>query len=560
MNTPSDTDLLTRAERTGYRETSRHADVLAFCDELARRSDLVHRTSMGRSGEGQDMAVLVLSDRQAFTPDEARRQRKPIVMVEANIHAGEVEGKEAVLALARDLTIGKLGKLGQKLLSRACLVLIPDFNPDGNDRISPNNRRLNLKELEGQVNPEGGVGTRYTGEGWNLNRDATKQEAIETRNLARLFQAWWPHVFIDCHTTDGSIHAFDLTYDTSHSNPVAFRKLLAFTRDMLEGCSRRIERKHGFRGHWYGNFSKEGDPQSGWQTYPALPRFGSHYRGLLGRIDVLLETYSYIDFERRCHVQYAWLLELFRFAARHRAEVIKAVDKEERRIVRRGLEFDPRPTIGINYGVAGRGADGALVFDYPAYALEGDEARIASFEPEAIREHRFPGERLQHYTCPHLRTFVPTVAVTTPAAYVVTVPIADQLRAHGIHVEALTAEAALDVESYVILASEKTFSPDVASMVPPPGEAEVPLSQKPPPRRFETVLSVRPERRSATFPAGTLIVRTAQRTGTLAVYLLEPQSDDGFTRWEFLDSHLKVGELYPIHRVPLARNLATQPA
>ena len=45
-------------------------------------------------------------------------------------------------------------------------------------------------------------------------------------------------------------------------------------------------------------------------------------------------------------------------------------------------------------------------------------------------------------------------------------------------------------------------------------------------------------------------VRTAQRAGTLAVYLLEPHSDDGFARWEFLDAQLKTGELYPVHRVP----------
>ena len=84
------------------------------------------------------------------------------------------------------------------------------------------------------MNPEGGVGMRYTGEGWNLNRDSMKQEAPETRCLAQLYQAWWPHLFIDCHTTDGSIHAFDLTFDTSHSNEPLFTELRDFNRGMLE--------------------------------------------------------------------------------------------------------------------------------------------------------------------------------------------------------------------------------------------------------------------------------------------------------------------------------------
>src|SRR5690242_5051238 len=121
--------LRTRAETTDYQETSRHADVLAFLDDLARRTDKVRRITLGKSGEGQDMAALVVSDSACNTSDDARRQGKLVVMVEANIHAGEVEGKESVLALARDLTLTKLGK---KILSRLCLVLIPDYNPDGN--------------------------------------------------------------------------------------------------------------------------------------------------------------------------------------------------------------------------------------------------------------------------------------------------------------------------------------------------------------------------------------------------------------------------------------------
>src|SRR5438105_3153916 len=116
------------------------------------------------------------SDRACSTPEEARAQRKTIVMIQANIHAGEVEGKESVLALLRDLTLGKAGK---KILSKVCLVVIPDLNPDGNDRISPENRKLDLQHLEGQENPPGGVGTRNTGEGWNLNRDYVKQDAPE---------------------------------------------------------------------------------------------------------------------------------------------------------------------------------------------------------------------------------------------------------------------------------------------------------------------------------------------------------------------------------------------
>ncbi|MCP3097421.1 M14 family metallopeptidase [Myxococcus sp. K15C18031901] len=539
-------ELLTRAEATNYAETSRHSDVLAFVDELCRRTKLARRVDFGASGEGQPLVALIVSDRNCFTPELARKQKKVVVMVEANIHAGEVEGKEALLALARDLT---LTKLGHRLLDKLCLVLVPNFNPDGNDRISPNNRKLNLKSLEGQVNPAGGVGTRYTGEGWNLNRDNTKQEAPETRALAKLHQAWWPELFIDCHTTDGSIHAFDLTFDTSHSNEPLFQELRDYNRAMLERVSEAVSKRHGFDSFWYGNYRDEDVPTSGWHTYPALPRFGSHYRGLLGRLDVLLETYSYIDFPRRCAVMRAWLLELIREAARS-AKAFRAVtEAQQRAIVARGETPDPQVLVGINYGVATRDAQGALSFEYPAYAKPGDTARVMAYDEKSILERRYPGKKHRVYRVPHHRTFIPTQSVSTPTAYLAPPELAARLEGHGIRFEVLPKPRAFTVDSYRVARREETFSPDVAANVPPIGEAEVPLSMKPKPVRFETVLTVSPERITREFPQGTLYIPTAQRAGTLAVYLLEPASDDGLCRWQFVDKLVDVGGLYPVHRV-----------
>jgi hypothetical protein len=540
------TELLTRAEASNYTETSRHADVVAFVDALCRRTKLARRVDFGQSGEGQPMVALVISDRNCFTPELARKQQKTVVMVEANIHAGEVEGKEAALALARDLTLTRLGK---RLLDKLCLVLIPDFNPDGNDRISTSNRRLDLKNLEGQLNPAGGVGMRYTGQGWNLNRDSTKQEAPETRCLAALYQAWWPHLFIDCHTTDGSIHAFDLTFDTSHSNEPLFAELRHANRELLERVAQAVKKRHGFDSFWYGNYRTEGEPRSGWHTYPALPRFGSHYRGLLGRLDVLLETYSYISFPRRCEVMRAWLLELFRDAAKNAAAYRALTGAEQERIIARGLTPDVETLVGINYGVATRTPTGELAFQYPAHARPGDQAHLLSFDEASITARHFPGKRRREYRAPHYRTFIPTQAVSTPLAYLVPEALAPRLEGHGIRFERLSTPRRLTVDSYRVARREETFSPDVAANVPPPGEAEVPLSQKPRPVRFETVLTVAPERSEREFPAGTLYVPTAQRAGTLAVYLLEPHSDDGFCRWQFLDGLIRVGELHPVHRV-----------
>src|SRR5262249_37566950 len=197
---------------------------------------------------------------------------------------------------------------------------------------------------------------------------------------------------------------------------------------------------------------------------------------------------------------------------------------------------------------ARRGPDGALLFDYPAHARDGELAEVLSFEKECIAARRFPGTTTALYRAPHRRWFVPSASVSMPPAALPPAEPPPPPGRPGITFERVERDTEIAVESYRVLAIEKTFSPDVAGVVPEPGGAEIPLSAKPPPKRFETVLAVRPERRTATFPAGTLVVTTAQRAAVLAVYLLEPHSDDGFTRWEMLDAGLEIGGFHPVHR------------
>jgi hypothetical protein len=529
--------LLTRAERTDFQETSLHADVIDFIRQIRRANpDLVRVGSIGSSAEGREIPSVVLSGRGAFTPASARKAGLPIVMVIGNIHAGEVEGKEALLAFMRDMTVprdnGDPPPL-RALIDQLTLVIVPIFNPDGNDRISPENRKLDLVALEGQIGPPTGVGTRNTGEGWNLNRDYMKQEAIESNHLARFYGTWWPHVFIDCHTTDGSIHAYDLTYDTAHTPRSGHPAPIEYVRTrLLPAVTDAVFKGYGRRGYFYGNYRDQDDPTSGWETYPGLPRFGSHYRGLTGRLDILLETYSYIDFRARVETIGAFLLEIFRYVAAHADEVIATADLAERETIEAGKNPRPDDFVGINYGVARRAEDGSLVFDWPVAYLEDTE--IVAFDRPSIRQRRVPGRRLVTYPTAHLARFIPTVAVPRPFAYVVTQPdIAPKLRQHNIELSTLSEPVDLDVETYVVLASEKTTSPDICTGID----------------RFETVLSVRKERRRVSFDAGTLVVPTGQRLGNLFVYLLEPESDDGLARWEFFDRRVRIGQPFPVHRL-----------
>ena len=173
---------VTTAESTDYKATSTYAEVLAFVRDLQKLSPLVRVETICTSAEGRDIPLLVIGKPLPEDPLALRYDKRVVVYFQANIHAGEVEGKESALMLARDIV------LDPKLpyLDKIVLLIAPIFNADGNDKMDPRNRR-------GQVGPEKGSGVRHNGQNLDLNRDAMKLESPEIRGLVRnVLRRWDP--------------------------------------------------------------------------------------------------------------------------------------------------------------------------------------------------------------------------------------------------------------------------------------------------------------------------------------------------------------------------------
>ena len=107
----SDDKLKSRAELTNFEETTRYEEVLNFIAELQKRSSLIRLESFGKSEEGRSLPLMILSDLPISNPRDTRGSDKAIVFIMANIHAGEVEGKEAMLHLSRRILFGDLKPL-----------------------------------------------------------------------------------------------------------------------------------------------------------------------------------------------------------------------------------------------------------------------------------------------------------------------------------------------------------------------------------------------------------------------------------------------------------------
>ena len=510
----------TRAERTGYRETSSHADVMAFLAALDSTGRVALDT-LGRSHEGRAIPLVVASRPLVRTAAEARRLGRPIVWVQGNIHAGEVEGKEALQALLRDLVLAP----GPGVLDSIVLVAVPIYNADGNERLAAQD--TNRSEQNGPAL----VGRRANGQGLDLNRDYVKAEAPETRASLAAFAAWDPDVFVDLHTTNGSYHGYALTYSPSLHPGAA---LGAWTQDTLLPLLReRTRARHGVETYPYGNFAlaygadvTTDTTKPGWFSYDHRPRFGTNYVGLRNRVAILSEAYSHDPFARRVAATHAFVREILSLAAeqggaiRERARAADArgglpsgMDAVPLRSV---LTRTPRIDTVIAEDLA---ADPDSVPDEPG--VPRGLRRTGRFRPLRLPVHdRFDVE----------------TARMMPAAWIVDAArtdVVDRLRLHGVRVERLTSAWTGEVTFDLVDTVQVATRPFQGHR-----EARVQLARD---RRSRTAVR--------TVPAGTFVVRSAQPLAALAAVLLEPESDDGLATWNVLDAVLRAGEEYPVRRV-----------
>jgi len=498
--------LQTRAEATSYRETSMHAHVMEFLAALETRNDKrLSITSFGTSPEGRDMPLVVVNAHGLHTPEAARRAGVPVVLVINGIHAGEVEGKEASLMMLRDILDGTHADLIEKLV----LVVVPLFNPDGNDAVDPANRKLDVAKLEGQIGPAL-VGTRVTKSGINLNRDYMRQAAPEMRLLqSKVVQVWKPDVTIDTHATNGSVHRFAMTYDVPHTVETGRSEPIEYMRTkLMPAVTKAVETNHHLLAGWYGNFvederaldaRRDADPAApvteGWMTYTHHPRFGSNYRGLANRCDVLFECYSYLSFPDRVTTTYACLLEVLRHVAAHGDDVVQVV----------AASTAPRDRIAIRY---------ALEAFPGTIEIPTRTPRTLDGAPSTVKVR-------------HVAKFVGTTVVDRPPAYVVPAAVAEHLERHGL----VTADApkAADVEVATVIGYGSEGGRKILESASV-GELRVQWS-----------------RRARPVPAGSRLVRTDQTLAGIAVYLCEPESDDGAVENGLVEAP-DVGGEFPIWR------------
>ena len=498
--------LQTTPEKTEYRETSRYADVVSFLEALSKASPGIHVTTFGTTSENRALPLAVAGAPDA-TPAAVRRTGKLRVYIQGNIHGGEVEGKESAQMLLRDLARGKHADWLESMV----LIVAPIFNADGNEKIALDNRGR-------QHGPLGGQGQRPNAQGLNLNRDHMKLDSSEARAVVRLMNDYDPHVAIDLHTTNGTRHAYYLTY-APPLNPATDPDIVRLLRtEWFPWLTKTVRDKYGWDFYYYGNVEgggRGGTPAArAWRSFDHRPRFNNNYIGLRNRFALLSEAYAYATFEDRILATNRFLEANLDFIRTHAARIRKIVDDADREKI-----------VGTRLPLRAELERSAESVEILMGEVTQEKHPVDGHVMDRRKDVRIV-ERMPEYG-----TFKGTETERVPAAYFVPPQLTDaidRLRAHGIVMTPVPRAERLPIEEFRIesnIAAPRAFE----------GHSERTLTGKWMPAERE-------------LPAGTLRVDMTQPLGRLAFYLLEPRSDDGLTNWNLLDEALRGATEYPIFR------------
>jgi hypothetical protein len=492
-------EWLTSCEKSQYLETPRYDETMAFCKKLADYSPTVSFTDFGVSPQGRKLPLLIIDKDSEFDPQSARRRGKVVLLVLAGIHAGEIEGKDAGLSLARDIVVH--GKY-QQALDNVVILFIPIFNVDGHERFGAYNR----------INQNGPaeMGWRTTAQNLNLNRDFVKAGSPEMRCWLGLFNRWLPDFLADVHTTDGADFQYVITYSLETNVNVA-KPLADWCNDaFLPEINKRMT-KSGFPMAPYVAPRVDHDVTSGLRSWTATPRFSNGYGAAQNRPFMLVETHMLKSYRQRVESTYELLRHILEYLSSQARSFIRTIAASD--------SLTAATIIGSYYPINFRPSRDSVMLDFLGVDFRFEHSSISDTTTVVW------GNKKVTYQVPYFNRNAVTDSVLVPYAYLIPQEWQEQisiLKLHGVGVDYLARDTELTVAGYRF--SEPRWSRESFE-----GR-----------HSLKTELTPITERRL--YPAGTAVVIMNQRTNRLIMHLLEPRSSDSFVSWGFFDAVLEQKE------------------
>lgn len=485
-------------EKSGKKATPRYSETIEYCRRLDKASPWVRYTTFGKSAQGRDLPLLIASKHGVFTSAKAERARQKgdvVVLIQAGIHAGEIEGKDAGLMLFRDIA---LTKKFPELLDHVTVLFIPILNVDGHERFGPYNRINQNGPME--------MGWRTTANCLNLNRDHLKADTEEMRAWLRLFNEWLPDFFVDSHTTDGADYQYVMTYIIDVFGNMA-PTITEWARDVYVAGMEKTMVEAGYPLCPYVFLVEWPNPKSGIVTWVSAPRFAQGYTSIQNRPGVLAESHMLKEYSERVSGTYEMFRQTLDLLNRERKGLREAITAADAYTASREFREQPFP---LRFSID---KSESLLIDFNGVAYEAVKSELTggmwyqfSGKPETFKIPYFSKQKI-------------LTTADLPEAYIIPpewASVIDRLAVHGIELRRLDSPVTLEVHSYRF--------------------ANYKWQEDPYEGRHPARFDVEPIIETRTFPAGSVVVDMDQRRSQVAAHILEPMGPDSYVQWGFFDA------------------------
>lgn len=475
--------LTTEAETSGWIKTGRAAETEKLCFAFAKKYPKhIQCKVLGLTPEKRKMVYLIVGN-----------TKDPVVWVQAGIHAGEIDGKDAVFWLLKEVFEEKKIKNPFDGIS---MVFLPIMNLDGHERFGKWNR-------PNQVGPEE-MGWRTTAQNYNLNRDYLKVDAPEMRMIHHLWHSMNPVLSLDLHVTNGAQFQPEVGLiilpNSSYGDSALHQAGGAYEKEMLTKMS---ERNHHAL-PYYPSFIDYENPKSGFAKEVAPVRFAHGYWSANNRLGMLVETHSWKDYATRVKTHHDTVLSSLELAKIHGQEWKKI-----------SSDLDKTNLAGTLVPLIFKNTEKNSIIDFPGYKYTHERSEVSG---EKVVKY-FP-DSPQIWKAPFFEELVPELTVDAPkngyivqpADFVWVEPI---LKVHKI--QYLPWKNKTPEHLQVFRANKTTFSI----------------------KSFEghQTLNVEGNWKEETpaLPNGSVFIPINQPKGLVVLQLLEPKAQDSLVTWGFFN-------------------------
>ncbi|HID38981.1 MAG TPA: peptidase M14 [Calditrichaeota bacterium] len=487
-------DWRTYYEKSGYKATPSYDETVAYCQRLAGTSPQIHFATYGISPQGRPLPLLIIDKNGRKTAQEVRNSSNVVFLIQAGIHSGEIDGKDAGLMLARDIAIS--GDLAH-LIDHVTILFMPIFNVDGHERFGAYNR-------VNQNGPEE-MGWRTTAQNLNLNRDYLKADAPEMQSWLKLYNRWLPEFFADCHVTDGADYQYVLTYKIEQHG-ILDSSLIKWVEQNYLPPVKTAMQASGFPIIEYVSFRRAHDVESGMTTWATPPRLSDGYTAIQNRPGLLIETHMFKDYKSRVSATYQML--------KHTLEVLNKEYKTLGQLIVRADSLTAAPAFRKNpLPLTYKYSKDSTMIDFLGYEYEKVKSDITGGD-----WYRYFRDKPKTYRIPFFNKMVPDIQIHLPEGYIVPVEwqmIIERIKLHGVAYHELKQPVKLKVRTYKFKNAK--------------------WQEKPYEGRHMVQFDMDTIKFERTYYPGSLVLDMNQRTAKVIANMLEPKARDSFVFWGFFD-------------------------